>query len=184
MRLKYPLFIICFTLACSYAVSGQTIQSVYTDLKGNQCKTLERDDEAAGYLLEQCPGVGRFRLQIVSGDDRQTVTVVKPNGSKHELNLGQVGGGGFSYIGEKAEWRVKRENGRIVPVALIVRLNVSTNPLDSSKTTSYLTVSKITPQKICLVEAIEPKPNANEAARVAADSSASMACYETRAYVN
>jgi hypothetical protein len=178
MRLKYMLPAICLLLACAYAAAAQGIQSVYTDLKGKQCKTLERNDEEAGYLLEQCAGVGGYKLQIVSGDDRQSITIVKPDGSKHELNMGQVGGGGFSYLGDKAEWRVRRENGKIVPIALIVRLNVSTNPSDSSQTTSFLTVSKITPQKICLVEIIDPKLGANEAARAVADSSAGKACYE------
>lgn len=178
MRFKHVLLAICLTLGCAYAASAQAIQSVYTDLGGKSCKTLERDDEAAGYLLEQCAGVAGYKLQVVSGDDRQSITVVKPDGSKHELSFGLIGGGGFSGLGAKAEWRVKRENGKVVPIALIVRLNVSTNPSEPDKTTSYLTVTKITPREICLVEAIEPKPNANEAARAAADSSAAKPCYQ------
>lgn len=178
MHIKYLLLLIFLILFCAYTASAQSVESVYTDLNGKTCRTLERNDEEAGYLLTQCPGVGGYKLQVVSGDDRQTITVVKPNGSKAELNLGQIGGGGFSYVGPRAEWRVKRENGKVVPIALIVRLNVSTNPSDSSQTTSFLTVTKITPQKICLVEAINPKPDANEAARIVADGSASKACYE------
>ena len=178
MNIRYFLLLMVLILASAYSVSAQSVESMYTELKGKTCRTLERNDEEAGYLLTQCQGVGGYKLQVAAGDDRETITVVKPDGSKHELNLGQVGGGGFSYVGPRAEWRVRRENGRIIPVALIVRLNVSTAPSDPSKTTSYLTVSKITSQKICLVEAVTPKPNANEAARVAADSAASKACYE------
>jgi hypothetical protein len=179
MRFLYVLSVTCLTLLCSTAVSAQSIESVYTNLRGRGCRTLERDDAAAGYLLEQCAGVGGYKLQVVSGDDRQTVTVVKPDGSKHELVLGVIGGGGFSDLGAKAEWRVRRENGKVIPIGLIVRLNVSTDSSNPSKTTSFLTVSKITPQKICLVKAVEPAPNANVTARSVADGSAGMACYDT-----
>ncbi|HEV7843542.1 MAG TPA: hypothetical protein VGO69_07575 [Pyrinomonadaceae bacterium] len=178
MHIKYTLLVIFLILCCTYTASAQSVQSVYTDLNGKTCRTLERNDAEAGYLLTQCPGVGGYKLQVVSGDDRQTITIVKPDGSKHELNLTQVGGGGFSYVGPRAEWRVRRENGKVIPIALIVRFDVSTNPSDSSKTTSFLTVTKITPRKICLVEAVTPKPDANEAARIAADGSAGKACYE------
>lgn len=168
-------FIIGIILACAATASAQAIQSVYTDLNKN-CKTLERDDEAASYLLEQCEGVAGYKLLVVSGDDRQDITIVKPDGSKHELHFGMIGGGGFSSVGDKAEWRVRKQGGKLVPVALIVRFNVSTDPSDSSKISSYLTVTKITPREACRVGEISPGANANEAARRAADSSASKPC--------
>jgi hypothetical protein len=172
--IKHSLLVICFTLTCSAAVSAQNIQSIYTDFKN--CKTIERDDQAAGYLLESCSGVGGYKLMVRSQDDRQDITVVRPNGSKQELNLGQIGGGGFSNLGEKVEWRVTRRNGKIVPIALIVRFSVVTDPSTPEKATSYLVVSKITPQQVCRIGEIAPGPNANEEARRMADSSADKPC--------
>jgi hypothetical protein len=176
-RIKYSLLVICFTLACTAAASAQAIESVYTDFKN--CKTIERDDAAAGYLLESCQGVGGYRLLVRSQDDRQDITVVKPDGSKHELNLGQIGGGGFSNLGEKVEWRVQRQKGKIVPVALIARFSVVTDPSTPEKATSYLTVSKITPQQVCRIGEIAPGQNANEEARRMADSSAGRPCVKS-----
>jgi hypothetical protein len=173
-RIKYSLLVICFTLACTAAASTQAIESVYTGFKN--CKTIEKDDEAAGYLLERCQGVAGYSLLVRSQDDRQDMTVVKPDGSKHDLNLGQIGGGGFSNLGDKVEWRGKRQNGRLVPIALIVRFSVVTDPSTPEKATSYLTVSKITPKQVCRVGEIDPGPNANEEARRMADSSAGMPC--------
>ncbi|MBD0369868.1 MAG: hypothetical protein ICV60_03375 [Pyrinomonadaceae bacterium] len=174
MHIKFLLLAICFTLACSAVVSAQAIQSVYTNFKN--CKTLERDDQAAGYLLEQCRGVGGYKLMVRSQDDRQDITVLTPRGSEQELNLGQIGGGGFSGLGEKAEWRVKREGGKTVPIALIVRFNVVTDSSNPEKTTSYLVVSKITARQVCRIGEVDPGPNANEEARRMADSSATKPC--------
>ena len=178
MRVKYSLVLICIMLAFAATASAQAVQSVYTELSGKGCKTIEEDADSAGYMLQQCRGVAGYNLQVVSQDDRQTVVVVKPDGSKHELDLGVIGGGGFSSLRGKAEWRVKRERGKIIPIALIIRLDVSTDSSNSEKITSYLSVSKITPQSICYIEAIDPSPNANVAARRMADSSANKPCYK------
>ena len=174
MRIKYSLLTICFTLACAGAASAQAIQSVYTDFKN--CKTLERDDESAGYLLEECRGAGGYKLRLAHGDDRSNIEVVSPDGSTHDLNLGQIGGGGFSGLGAKAEWRVKRQNGKVIPIALIVRFDVVTDSSTPEKTTSYLVVAKITPQQVCRIGEVDPGPRANEEARRMADSSANKPC--------
>ncbi|HKS29872.1 MAG TPA: hypothetical protein VJS44_18760 [Pyrinomonadaceae bacterium] len=174
MRIRYLLLAISFTLACSALASAQAVESVYTDFKN--CKTLEQDDEAAGYLLEECRGVGGYKLRVRSQDDRQDIAVLTPNGTEHELNLGQIGGGGFSGLGEKVEWRVKREGGKIVPIALIVRFNVVTDPSTPEKSTSYLVVSKITSRQVCRIGEVDPGPNANQQARRMADGSAARPC--------
>ncbi|HEX8921539.1 MAG TPA: hypothetical protein VF766_08665 [Pyrinomonadaceae bacterium] len=174
--MRYSVLLMFMLLISAAKASAQAVQSVYTDLSGKTCKTLEEDAESAGYSLEQCQGIAGYKLQVTSQDDRQTVTVVKADNSKHELNLWTLGGAGFSSLRGKAEWRVKRENRRIVPIALIVRIDVVTDSSHPEKTTSYLSVSKITPQRICLIEAIRPGPNANVEARRLADNSASKPC--------
>lgn len=173
---KYSLLLICVVVASAATAAAQSIRSIYTDVSGKRCKTLERDDAAAGYLLEECQGIAGYKLQVASQDDRQGITVIKPGGSKHELNFGQIGGGGFSGLGSKVEWRVKRQRGKLVPIAFIVRFDVNVG--GTEKATSYLTVTKITPQKICLIDTVEPGPRANEKARQLADSSANKPCYD------
>jgi hypothetical protein len=62
------------------------------------------------------------------------------------------------------------------PIALIVRVNASEDPVDSSRITSYLAVAKITPTEICVTDRIDPAADGNEAARRAADAAASRPC--------
>jgi hypothetical protein len=104
--------------------------------------------------------------------------VFAPDRKAHPLNLWQVISTGFSSVGQRAEWRITTKNGKQVPIAVIVRFNVSENPEDSSKITSYLVVAKITPQKICVTDKIAASATANEEARKAADVSAHKPCLE------
>jgi hypothetical protein len=176
IRVRYFLLLAFAVMAFTVTASAQSVESVYTNLGGKTCKILERDAAAAAYRMDQCSGIAGYKVRVTSQDERQGLAIVKPDGSVHELDLGYIGGGGFSYIGPKAEWRVRKQKGKLVPIALIVRFNVSTG--GEGKETSYLAVSKITPQSICYVEAIDPGPSANMKARQSADTSAAKPCYK------
>ena len=179
MRARHSLLLICVVLVFAATASAQGIQSVYTNVSGNKCKTIEENEEAAGYMLQRCPGVAGYKLQVSSQDLRQGLEIIKPDGSAHELDVGMIGGGSFSFLGDKAEWRVKRQRGKLVPIALIVRFSVARQMDDgTSKDIPYLTVTKITPQKICMVKTVAPSPNANVEARRLADASADKPCYD------
>jgi hypothetical protein len=73
---------------------------------------------------------------------------------------------------------VQRVGRKVVPVALIVRVNAYENPENPGKTTSYMAVAKITPQRTCVTDKIAPSARANEEARRAADTAASKPCLE------
>jgi hypothetical protein len=178
MQVKVTLLAILITLACAATAAAQTNQSIYTNLDGRQCRTLKSDTSGAGYYLGQCPGVAGYKLLVEEGDIRQNITVITPRGQKRSLELWNVVGSSFSFVGKKAEWRVQRRGGKLVPVALIVRYNLS-NPEGSGNGTSYLTVSKITTSKICVTHKISLSANANEEARRAADSAANQPCLES-----
>lgn len=154
------------------------ITSVYSSL--SKCRKVASDVISSTHL---CGGVGGYKLQREYGDDRESITVISPNGKKHQLEFWNVISSAFSHVGEKAEWRVTRKKGKVVPVALIVRFTASENSGsgDTSKPTaliSYLAVAKITPQKICVTDKIPPSSTANEEARAAADASADKPCVE------
>lgn len=117
---------------------------------------------------------------LSEGDLRQNITVITPNGAKHSLDLWDVISGGFSSVGPKAEWRMVRRNGKLSPVALIVRYNANEDPEAPNKQNSYLAVSKITPTEICVTDKILPGPNANEDARRAADTATTRPCLKQR----
>ena len=167
-----------FVLVCAIFASAQSNRSVYTNLGEKSCKTIKADSSEAGSYVGICGGVGGYKLQVEEGDLRQNIQVITPAGQKHSLDLWTVVGSSFSSLGDKAEWRVRTQKRKVVPVALIIRYSLS-NAEDSTKTTSYLAVTKITESKICVTDKIAPGADANVAARAAADKSADKPCLET-----
>jgi hypothetical protein len=147
------------------------ISSVYTSLAEADCRVLKVDEEAGG-STSRCPGVAGHRLNVHDGDARVSIDVITPDGKEHPLNYWSVISHGFSSPGPRAEWRMR--GGR--PIALIVRVNASEDPEDSTRQTSYLAVAKITANEICVTDRIAPAPDANEVARRAADASAARPC--------
>ena len=155
---------------------AQTNSSVYTPLAEKQCKTVKGPDSQTGDYEGRCRGVAGYSLIVTEGDLRQNVTVVTPKGTKHSLELWDVISGGFSSVGAKAEWRMARQNGKLSPVALIIRYNANDDPESPNKQSSYLAVTKITANEICVTDKINPGENANENARRAADAAADKPC--------
>ena len=179
MKFKFIVVSVSIVLFAAVGTLAQKskIQSVYTSLNTQKnCKTLESETEGAGWYRGECPGIGGYRLQLTEGDIRQSIDVITPNKKKYELDfIGHVSSG-FSSVGEKAEWRVKTAFKKQTPIALIVRFNVSENPEDSSVNTSYLIVSKITRNQVCITDIVKPGEKQNEEARQLADASASKPC--------
>src|SRR5207248_8487544 len=177
MQIKTLGVTLCILMCAAFA-GAQSNQSVYTSLSTKGCRTIRSTSNGGGSYVGICPGVAGYKLQSEEGDLRQNIQVITPSGKKHSLELWNVIGSGFSMLGEKAEWRVKNQNGKIVPVALIVRYNVA-NPEDSTKGSSYLAVAKITAAKICVTDKIAPGADANVAARLAADNAGMKPCLES-----
>jgi hypothetical protein len=168
--MKTPLVFLSMCLAYVVPILAQNT-SIYTDLSDTKCKTLKlREDEGGSYLGE-CRGVAGYKLNVLEGDLRQSIDVITPRGKRYELNLWNVSGG-FSSVGPTAEWRMKGRK----PVALIVRYNVSENPEETSKLTSYLVVVKLTNNEICITSALKPTRLHNSEARKAADKAATQPC--------
>ena len=156
---------------------SQRIESIYTDLTTEKCRTIEQTDDEGGSYRGECAGVGGYKLEVLEGDLRQSINVVAPNRKKFELNLWTTVSGAFSSVGEKAEWRVTRSGKSVTPSALIVRYNASENPEKTELTTSYLVVVKITKNAACVTDVVKPTvKNQNERARQLADNSALKPC--------
>lgn len=173
------LLIAIFTLNCALAfpATAGSIVSMYTDLSPAKCKTTEVVKET-GSSVQKCAGVAGYSLLVLDDDERQSVTVVTPDGKQHGLDYWSVITGAFSSLGDKAEWRMVNKGGKMVPIALIVRVYASENPESPNQRTSYLAVAKITSEKICVTAKIKAGPNANVEARRAADTSAGKPCLE------
>ena len=166
-----------FLVTITALAHAQANDSIYTSLSTKACRTIKSTSAEGGSYVGMCPGVAGYKLQLEEGDLRQNIQVVTPAGQKHSLELWNVVGSSFSSLGEKAEWRIKRTGAKGNPIALIVRYNVA-DPENSTKSTSWLAVAKITSAKICVTEKIAPKADANVAARAAADIAATKPCLE------
>jgi hypothetical protein len=161
-----------FVLHLSNPTTAQ-ITSKYSSLSTKACRELKvADDEGTEYQGE-CPGVAGYKLRLLEGDLRQSVDVITPLKKTHPLAFWNIFGG-FSFVGDQAEWRMK---GRM-PIALIVRLNVSEDPENTDRRTSYLVVTKITKDEICVTDLLKPTRSHNFEARRAADSSANRPCFK------
>lgn len=170
--MKIKLFLILTaSLLLSTSVFAQKMTSVYTSLNDKKCKTLESNVNEGGSYLGECAGTSGYKLQISEGDLRQSVNVIAPNKKSFNLGLGRVSSA-FSAVGERAEWRVKGKT----PMALIVRFNASENPDDTNKMTSYLIVSKITKNEVCIVDVFKPGKSQNLLAQKSADSAIGKPC--------
>ncbi len=167
---KMIFVVLIFGLTVAANVQAQ-ITSRYTDLAAEKCKTIELTDDGGGSYKGECLGVAGYKLEVIDGDLRQTVNIVSPNRKVHELKFWEFFGG-FSSVGPRAEWRLKGSK----PIALIVRFNVSEDPEDSNKLTSYLLVAKITDAATCVTDTIKPSRTQNAEARRAADRSRSLPC--------
>jgi len=152
-----------------WAASAQNT-SVYTSTRTSACRTIKSDSSGAGSYEGECKGTGGYLVRVLEGDIRQSINIITPAKKRFELDLWNFYPG-FSSIGEKIEWRMKKG----VPVALIVRYNVAGSD-DSQKSTSYLMVSKISAKESCVTDVILPSPDQNQAARTAAADAPSKPC--------
>lgn len=150
--------------------------SVYTNLSGKNCSSIKTVSET-GSTLQKCSGVGNYSVLILDDDNRMSLTLVSADRTEHPLDLWTIVTKSFSTLGEKAEWRVVKKNGKTTPVALIVRVNaeIQENP-DKPQKMSYLVVTKITAQGVCVTDKINSSPQANATARQLADTSAQKDC--------
>ena len=150
--------------------------SVYTNLSGKNCRLVKTVAET-GSSIQKCSGVGKYSLLVLDDDNRMSLNLLSPDGKEYPLDLWTIVTKSFSTLGEKAEWRVVRKNGKVTPVALIVRVNanIQENP-DKPQKTSYLVVTKITAEKVCVIDKVDSSAEANTKVRQLADDSAYKNC--------
>jgi outer membrane murein-binding lipoprotein Lpp len=151
---------------------GGKLESIYTDLAESKCKTTS--DDESDVITQECPGVAGYKLEVAEHDAQKTINVLSPSGKTYDLDFQGKVSGGLSTLGEKAEWRVKKSNGKIQPVGLITRFNFSKTG-DEKNLTSYLIVTKFDGDKICITDIVKTKDD-NAKARELADVAPTKPC--------
>ena len=168
--------ILPFVLLSAITIQAQTskVSSVYQSLTGKQCKHTSVTD--SGYGFDSCKGVGGYRLELSDADQQNSIKLIAPGKKSFNLQFQAQDSLKMARLEQKIEWRVVREGGKIVPVALITRFEVLESK-ESNKRVSYLMVSKITANSACLTDIVEPSATANEEARKLADAARNKPCY-------
>jgi hypothetical protein len=146
-------------------------ESAYTSIDEKDCHTISTHDLGATQL---CKSFAKIDVKVIESDLRQTITLER-NGTPYPLELWRTVSSAWSLLGKKIEWRYPKNHAK-QPIAMIVRFKVSENPDNADDMTSYLVVSKITQDQVCVVGKIPPQANQNQLARDMADRSAGMRC--------
>lgn len=137
----------------------------YTSLEN--CRVLRRETGEMPFVEELCPGTGGYALKVSESDLRYEVAVVAPDGIETGLALSAVGGGGFSELGPRAEWRGPAGDA-FTPDSLILRYRVAENAQPPSEV-SYLLAVRLAPRP-CVSGRIAPGAGQNARSRASADA--------------
>jgi len=145
--------------------------SSYTSIEQKDCLTLDSDNLGS---IQECESFSDIKVKVIEGDIRQSITLTR-NEKEYELEFCSTVSSAFSSLGSKIEWRHKKQEPEKLK-GMIVRLEVNDDPDDMEHISSYLVVSKITNDNICVVGKILPQENQNEVARKMLDSSTKLPC--------
>lgn len=165
-------FIVSSLILLSLHTYASNFESAYTSIDEKDCKTLKGDDKGS---TQSCAGFAHIKVEVTENDLRQSVTFIREVDGAYPQDFSQTVSPAMSTLDSKIEWRYKKDEAE-TPLAAITRLNVSENPEEPQKNTSYLVVSKISDHGICVVGKITPQKEQNEKARIMAEKSSEMNC--------
>jgi hypothetical protein len=161
---------LCASAIALLSIPAQAASSMYTDLYGKRCQTVEQD-RGSGATTRHCAGVGGYSLLVHEANAQTSVDIVTPGHAVYPLEYWEVVTPGLARVGRKAEWRVERRDGRLVPTALLVRLDTG-NPITEGPRVasgSVITAARIEVDGACVVYQGNAAPKtADAAARSAA----------------
>lgn len=151
--------------AASYSSSYATILKEHCTVLPNQAG--EKD------VVQACPSFKNIKINVVSNDVQQYI-VLSQNNRQYPLifNDTKTQNIARTTLGSTIEWRQKLGRPSKV-VGMIMRINVFTT---ANKKRSFLVVSKVTDQEICIVGSVPPQRNQNQQARRMVDSASNKAC--------
>jgi hypothetical protein len=173
--MKNIITFLTFLFLSSFLNAKDTLNSnyssTYTSIEQKDCITLDSDNLGS---IQECESFSNIKVKVIEGDIRQSITLTR-NEKEYELEFWSTVSSGFSSLGSKIEWRHKLSEPQN-PKGMIVRLEVNDDPEDPEHVSSYLVVSKITNEKICVVAKVLPQEKQNEVARKMLDTSTELLC--------
>lgn len=156
-----------------FSMPSQAATSLYSDLYGKSCKTIELD-KASGANTRRCTGVGGFSLLVHEANAQTSVDIVTPAGAVYPLEYWEVVTPGLARVGRKAEWRVVQRGTRVAPTGLLVRLDTSNAATTGPRVAagSIITAARIDADGACVVYQGNAEPSTADA--LARSASADM----------
>ena len=101
------------------------IVSKYTSTARKDCISFKEHKDEGPYGFEAlCPGLGGYKLEHLSGDERSWINLkfAKQTVDLYSTTM-RAGGGTFPHkANDIVEWRGSEKNGRFTPYAIIYRL--------------------------------------------------------------
>ncbi len=168
-KILLMLFSSFFLLPSGYAAS---FGSSYATIAKEHC-TSRSSRAGEQVVIQTCPDFKGIGIRIVKDDVQQHI-VLNRNNQQYPLIFKETTTKNSTHttLGPTIEWRLNRGRTNSV-VGMIMRVYVHTS---ANKKRSFLVVSKVTPQAMCIVGSIPPQRNQNKKARVMVDNSANMPC--------
>lgn len=136
-----------------FSAPAQAATSLYSELHGKACQTVEAD-KGSGAASRLCRGVGGYHLLVHEANGQTSVDIVTPNNTVWPLEYWEVVTPGLSSVGRMAEWRMEMRNGKLVPVALLVRLDTRAPDLTGPRMAGsggIMTAARIDRDGACVV---------------------------------
>lgn len=170
------LFLLTVVILNANEENNSMNTSSYTSIDQKDCMTLDSDNMGSVQECESFSGIG---VKVIEGDIRQSIILTR-NKKEYDLAFASAISPAFSSLGSKVEWR--HELGKTETIkGMIVRFEVSDDYENMEKISSYLIVSKITQEEICVIAKIMPQENQNEIARKILDTIINKPCLINKA---
>lgn len=168
-------------LGLTTSLYATDFDSSYSSIAENDCKLINAANDDDQSSTQRCADFAGISVIVTDFDARQDMILhkIKKDAKRFPLKLSQTVSSAFSALGDKIEWRHKSGQPNDI-VGMIVRFNTAEDPDKPDKTTSYLVVSKVLEEQICVVGKVSPQKGKqqNQDAREMADKSATMPCID------
>lgn len=132
--------------------SATAATSLYSDLYGKACRRVDTD-QGSGASTRLCKGVGGYSVLVHEANAQASIDIVTPSGAVYPLEYWEVVTPGLTSVGRKAEWRVENRDGKVVPTALLVRLDTANEETSGPRIKPHgiITASRIARDGACVV---------------------------------
>ncbi len=145
--------------------------SSYTSIDQKDCITLDSDNMGS---IQECESFGDIGVKVIESDIRQSIILTR-NNKEYDLEFWSTVSPAFSSLGLKIEWRHELDKPKNLK-GMIVRFEVSEDYDNPDHVSSYLVVSKITEDNICVIAKVPPQANQNAIARKILDANEELPC--------